>query len=85
MGITRVQYSLTVMLWLPTSLNTRTAMKPTAEQKAMCHRVRAMGKGKPLYANTHCSGREQEEEEQEDEEGGGSGSQQQWSGESTQC
>jgi hypothetical protein len=53
-GMTRVQYSRTVMLWLFTRPNTRTAMNPAAEQKAMCHTVRAMGKGKPLYARTHC-------------------------------
>jgi hypothetical protein len=46
-GRTRLQYSLALMLWLLTSLSTRTAMKPTVEQKVMCHMVRAMGKGKP--------------------------------------
>lgn len=54
MGMTRVQYSRTDMLWLLTSRNTRTATKPTAEQKVMCQSVRAIGKGKPLYASTHC-------------------------------
>lgn len=54
MGMTRVQYSRADRLWLLTSPSTRTAMKPTAEQKAMCHSVRVMGKGKSLYASTHC-------------------------------
>jgi hypothetical protein len=31
---------------------TRTQRKPTAEQKVMCHIVRAMGQGKPEYARS---------------------------------
>ena len=53
MGSTRLQYSRAVMLWLLTTLKTRTARKPTVEQKTMCHSVSVMGKGKPLYASTH--------------------------------
>ena len=47
MGITRFMYSLAVMLCDLTSFSTRTQMKPTVEQKIMCHMVRAMGKGNP--------------------------------------
>ena len=43
MGRTLLQYSLALMLWLFTSLRTRTQMKPTKEQKTMCHRVSVMG------------------------------------------
>mgnify|MGYP001807545086 CR=1 FL=1 len=74
MGSTRVQYSLTLMLWLLTSLNTRTAMNPTAEQKVMCHRVSAMGKGNPLYANTHWTRtRDTHDREQAVQAAGGGG------------
>ena len=40
------------MLWLFTRPSTRMQMKPTVEQKAMCHMVSAMGKGKPEYASS---------------------------------
>ncbi len=47
MGMTRIMYSLADILCDLTTLNTRTARKPTVEQKSMCHMVRAMGNGKP--------------------------------------
>ncbi len=53
MGMTRLRYSRAGMLWLLTSLSTRTARKPTVEQKSICQTVSAMGKGKPLYARSH--------------------------------
>lgn len=55
MGMTRVMYSLAVMLCDLTSPSTRTAKQPIAEQKPMCHIVKAIGNGKPLYASSHCT------------------------------
>ena len=54
MGATRVRYSRGFMLCEGTSLSNRTAVNPTAEQNIMCQSVSAIGKGKPLYASSHC-------------------------------
>lgn len=62
MGNTLVMYSRAVMLCDLTTRNTRTASTPTKEQKPMCHSVRAIGKGKPLYARSHLLKRMTEHE-----------------------
>ncbi len=46
-------YSRAGILWLFTTLSTRTQSTPTKEQKNMCHTVKAIGKGKSLYASNH--------------------------------
>lgn len=50
-GRTRLQYSSTLRLCVLVTPRTLMQKKPTAEQKAMCHMVRAMGKGNPAKAS----------------------------------
>lgn len=56
-GMTLVTYSSTERLNVLVILRTRTQMKPAAEQNAMCHKVRVIGKGKPANASSHLLNR----------------------------